>query len=78
MQWECLRCAKGVSAADRWEAEAEGPEYESGVDDDEDDTLSGLSGMSVDYGSEDVDTEFTYMSGSVGSYGDSESGMSSD
>ena len=73
-QWECLRCAEGVVAADRLEAQAEGPEYESGVDDG-DDTLSGLS---FDYGSEDVDTEFTDMSGSVGSYGDSESGMSSD
>ncbi|RDX55685.1 peroxisomal biogenesis factor 2 [Lentinus brumalis] len=73
-QWECLRCAEGVAAADRLEAQAEGPEYESGVDDG-DDTMSGLS---FDYGSEDVDTEFTDMSGSVGSYGDSESGMSSD
>ncbi len=79
MQWECLRCGEGVAAADRLEAEAEGPEYESGVDDGEDDTMSGLSGLTFDYGSgEDVDTEFTDMSGSVGSYGDSESGMSSD
>ena len=77
-QWECLRCAEPVVAADRLEAEAEGPEYESGVEDGEDDTMSGISGMTFDYGSEDVDTEFTDMSGSVGSYGDSESGMSSD
>ncbi|KAI0750821.1 peroxisomal biogenesis factor 2 [Daedaleopsis nitida] len=77
-QWECLRCAEGIAAADRLEAEAQGPEYESGVDDGEDDTMSGISGMTFDYGSEDVDTEFTDMSGSVGSYGDSESGMWSD
>lgn len=62
-QWECLRCGDGVTSADRIEAEAEGPDYESGVDEDEDD---------LEYGSEDM--EFTDMSGSVGSY--SLSGMS--
>ena len=37
MLWECLRCTEPVVAADRLEAEAEGPEYESGVDDDDED-----------------------------------------
>ncbi|KAI0650681.1 peroxisomal biogenesis factor 2 [Trametes meyenii] len=72
-QWACLRCDEGVAAADRVEALPEGPDYESGVDDDED----GEDSMSFEYGSEDVDTEFTDMSGSVGSYADSESGLSS-
>ncbi|EIW61839.1 peroxisomal biogenesis factor 2 [Trametes versicolor FP-101664 SS1] len=68
-QWKCLRCAEGVAAADRTEADAEGPEYESGVDDDDD-------AMSFEFGSESMDTEFT---GSAGSYADSESdGLSSD
>ncbi|TBU32716.1 peroxisomal biogenesis factor 2 [Dichomitus squalens] len=74
MLWECLRCTEAVFAADRLEAEAEGPEYESGVDDDDDDAMSGT--MSFDSG---LDTEFTDMSGSVGSFADSEeSGMYSD
>ena len=74
MLWECLRCTEPVVAADRLEAEAEGPEYESGVDDDDEDAMSGT--MSFDSG---LDTEFTDMSGSVGSFVDSEeSGMSSD
>ncbi|KZT12767.1 peroxisomal biogenesis factor 2 [Laetiporus sulphureus 93-53] len=64
-RWECLRCTEGVIGADRLEAEAEGSEYESGEEDDEDD-------LDFDYGSEDM--EFTDMSGSMGSY--SESGMS--
>lgn len=72
-QWECLRCADAVVAADHVEAQAEGPDYESGVDDDDD----GTSALSFDYGSEDV--EFTDMSGSIGgSYQDSESGRSND
>ena len=74
VRWECLRCGDGVADADRLEAEAEGPEYESGVDDDDDDDASALT---FDYGSDDV--EFTDMSGSMGgSYADSESGRSSD
>ncbi|CCM04786.1 uncharacterized protein FIBRA_06979 [Fibroporia radiculosa] len=56
-QWECLRCNDSVIYADKAEAKAEGPEYESGVDDGE---------MEYDYSSEDMD--FTDMSGSVGSY----------
>ena len=72
-RWECLRCTEGVVAVDRVEAEAEGPEYESGVDDGSDDDDSALS---FDYGSEDV--EFTDMSGSIGgSYVDSESDRAS-
>jgi len=62
--WECLRCAEPVTGADRFEAEAQGPEYESGVDDDDE--------LDYEYGSEDM--EFTDMSGSVGTY--SESGLS--
>ncbi|KAI9063169.1 peroxisomal biogenesis factor 2 [Trametes sanguinea] len=74
-QWECLRCSEGVIAADRLEAQAEGPDYMSGVDEDEEDTMSR---MSFEFGSEDVDTEFTDMSGSMGSYTDNDSGMSSE
>lgn len=59
-QWECLRCSEGVANAERLEAEAEGPDYESGVDDEDED------GGSYEFGSEDM--EFTDMSGSVGSY----------
>ncbi|KAI0660926.1 peroxisomal biogenesis factor 2 [Cubamyces menziesii] len=74
--WECLRCAEGVIAADRVEAQAEGPDYLSGVDDeDEDDSMSR---MSFEFGSEDADTEFTDMSGSMGSYTDNGSDMSSE
>ncbi|KAI0921254.1 hypothetical protein AcV5_001094 [Taiwanofungus camphoratus] len=64
-QWQCLRCGEGVTGADRVEAEVDGPDYESGVDDGEDE-------LEFEYGSEDM--EFTDMSGSVGSY--SESGLS--
>ncbi|KAF9820944.1 hypothetical protein IEO21_00921 [Rhodonia placenta] len=59
-QWECLRCSEGVANAERLETEAEGPDYESGVDDEDED------GGSYEFGSEDM--EFTDMSGSVGSY----------
>ncbi|EPS93545.1 hypothetical protein FOMPIDRAFT_1039052 [Fomitopsis schrenkii] len=62
-QWECLRCAAGVGGAERLEARAEGPEYESGVEDLE---------SSPEFGSEDID--YSEMSGSVGTY--SESGLS--
>ncbi|CDO76256.1 hypothetical protein BN946_scf184470.g14 [Trametes cinnabarina] len=74
-QWECLRCGEGVIAADRLEIQAEGPDYMSGVDDEEEDSMSR---MSFEFGSEDVDTEFTDMSGSMGSYTDNDSGMSSE
>ncbi|KAI0375698.1 peroxisomal biogenesis factor 2 [Pilatotrama ljubarskyi] len=73
-QWECLRCGEGVIAADRVEAEAEGPDYASGVDDEDE----GDDAFSFEYGSEDVDTEFTDMSGSMGSYTDSDPGVSSE
>ncbi|KAI9000955.1 peroxisomal biogenesis factor 2 [Trametes punicea] len=76
MQWECLRCGEGVNSADRVEAQVEGPNYLSGVDDEDGD--DSMSRMSFEFGSEDADTEFTGMSGSVGSYTDNESGMSSD
>ncbi|KZT71618.1 hypothetical protein DAEQUDRAFT_706999 [Daedalea quercina L-15889] len=62
-QWECLRCAEGVLAADRLQAQAEGPEYDSGAED---------MHSSPEFGSEDID--YSEMSGSVGSY--SESGLS--
>ncbi|TFY59264.1 hypothetical protein EVJ58_g5891 [Rhodofomes roseus] len=62
-QWECLRCAEGVAGAERLEAQAEGPEYESGVED---------SDSSPEFGSEDID--YSEMSESVGTY--SESGLS--
>ncbi|KAI1786494.1 peroxisomal biogenesis factor 2 [Ganoderma leucocontextum] len=72
MLWECLRCTVPVAAADRLEAEAEGPGYESGVDDesrtdDVEDRLSFISGLD----------EFTDTSGSVGSYSE-DSGMNED
>lgn len=73
--WECLRCTEGVTAADRVEAEVDGPEYESGVDDEDGDDA--MSGMSFEFGSEDA--EMTDMSGSMaGSYADSDSGRSSE
>lgn len=62
-QWECLRCAAGVGGVERLEARAEGPEYESGVED---------LHSSPEFGSEDID--YSEMSGSVGTY--SESGLS--
>ena len=62
--WECLRCAEGVRGAERLEARAEGPEYESGVEDEVE--------SSPEFGSEDID--YSEMSGSVGTY--SESGLS--
>ncbi|KAI0832481.1 peroxisomal biogenesis factor 2 [Trametes gibbosa] len=74
MQWECLRCAEGVIATERVEAQAEGPDYASGVDDSDGD--GDEDAMSFEFGSEDVD--YTDMSGSMGSYPDSESGRSSD
>ncbi|PCH41235.1 hypothetical protein WOLCODRAFT_118481 [Wolfiporia cocos MD-104 SS10] len=65
--WACLRCTEGVTGAERVAAQAEGPEYESGVEDDDEGEYE------YEYGSSE-DLEFTDMSGSVGSY--SESGMS--
>ena len=62
-QWECLRCAEGVRSAERLDARAEGPEYESGVEDAE---------SSPEFGSEDID--YSEMSGSMGTC--SESGLS--
>jgi len=62
-QWECLRCAEGVTGADRLQARAEGPDYDSGAED---------LDSSPEFGSEDID--YSEMSGSVGSY--SESGLS--
>ncbi|EMD40682.1 hypothetical protein CERSUDRAFT_103060 [Gelatoporia subvermispora B] len=65
VQWECLRCCEGVSDAERFVAQAEGYESDSG-------DMDSTEMDSFDYGSEDF--EFTDMSGSVGSY--SESGRS--
>ena len=74
MLWECLRCSDPVAAADRLEAEAEGPEFESGVDDesgieDHEDRSSFISSLD----------NFTDTSGSVGSVDYSEySGVNDD
>ena len=74
MLWECLRCTEPVAAADRLEAEADGPEYESGVDDgSEMDDGEDRSSFSSSF------DNFTDTSGSVGSIGYSEySGMNDD
>jgi len=65
-QWACLRCGEGVTAVERVEMEVAETESEFG-------SMS-MNGVEFDgydeYGSEDM--EFTDMSGSMGSYSESE------
>lgn len=62
-RWECLRCGEGVYGVDRVEMALEETDSEFGS--------SSLNGVDFDgYGSDDM--EFTDMSGSMGSYSESE------